>query len=92
VNLFVATASVTGNAKVNASLPAVAKLGVNAANQFQYDVDFDAVYSATGSVVGKATVYYLFGSKTWTSNLVSYSISGTFPIVDLHGCGGNFIY
>lgn len=91
VNLFVATANVTGTATLNASLPLVAKLGVNTANQFKYDVDFDAVYSAAGNVNGSATVYYLFGSNTWTSNLVSYSTSGTFPIVDLHGCGGNFI-
>ena len=92
VNLFVASASVTGNAKVNASLPAVAKLGINTANQFKYDVDFDATYSAIGNVTGKATVYYLFGSKTWTSTLVSYSSSGTFPIVDLHGCSGVFTF
>lgn len=91
VNVYVASFGVSGGATFNASLPLVAGLGVNAANQYTYDVDFDVTLSGSGNVNGSATLHYLFGSKTWTSNLVSYSYSSTFPIVDLHGCGGNFL-
>jgi hypothetical protein len=92
ISIGVASAGVSGTAKVNASLPLVAKLGVNTANQFKYDLDFDATLSAQGNVNGWAKVYYFFGSKQWNTNLVSYSYTGTLPIVDVHGCSGAFTF
>jgi hypothetical protein len=97
VNLVVASAGVTANLNlIKASVPMVAGLKLLPAGSglgtVGYDVDVDAVInSLSGNVQLWAKVWYLFGSKKWTTTIASWSgISATYPIVDVHGCTGAF--
>jgi hypothetical protein len=97
VDLLVAAAGVSANLTlINASLPAVASLSLATAadgkSQFKYDLDLDAsLNTLSGNVQLWAKVWYLFGSKKWTTTVASWSgITATYPIVDVHTCSGKF--
>ena len=97
IDLLVASAGVSANLTlINASLPAVASLSLATAtdgkSQFKYDLDLDAsLNTLSGNVQLWAKVWYLFGSKKWTTTIASWSgITATYPIVDVHGCSGKF--
>ena len=93
INLVVASAGVTANLTlINAAVPAVASMKLLASNQFQYTVDVDAqISSLSGNVQAWAKVWYVFGSKKWTTTIASWSgLTATYPIVDVHGCTGVF--
>lgn len=97
VDLLVAAAGVSANLTlINASLPAVASLSLLTAtdgkSQFRYDLDLDAsLNTLSGNVQLWAKVWYIFGSKKWTTTVASWSgITATYPIVDVHGCSGKF--
>jgi hypothetical protein len=97
VNLVVASAGVAANLNlIKASFPAVAALklvpAANGLGTIGYDVDVDAsINSLSGNVELWAKVWYLFGSKKWTTSIASWSgITATYPIVDVHGCAGSF--
>ena len=97
VDLVVASAGIAANLNlIRMSAPLVAGLRLLPVSTgratFNYDVDFDLVLnSLSGNVELWAKVWYLFGSKKWTTSIASWSgISATYPIVDLRGCGGSF--
>lgn len=97
VNLVVASAGVSANLNlIKASVPAVAGLKLMTAQTGKgtvaYDVDVDAIInSLSGNVQLWAKVWYLFGSKKWTTTIASWSgLSATYPVVDVHGCTGAF--
>lgn len=97
VDLLVAAAGVSANLTlINASLPAQASLTLLTAadgkSQFGYNLDLDAALNTlSGNVQLWAKVWYLFGSKKWTTTVASWSgITATYPIVDVHGCSGKF--
>jgi hypothetical protein len=97
VNLVVASAGVTANLNlINASVPMVAGLTLLPASTgrgtVRYDVDVDAVInSLSGNVQLWAKVWYLFGSKKWTTTIASWSgLTATYPIIDVHGCTASF--
>ena len=93
INLVVASAGVTANLTlINAAVPAVASMKLLGSNQFQYTVDVDAqISSLSGNVQAWAKVWYVFGSKKWTTTIASWSgLTATYPIVDVHGCTGKF--
>ena len=93
INLVVASAGVTANLTlINAAVPAVASMKLLGSNQFQYTVDVDAqISSLSGNVQAWAKVWYVFGSKKWTTTIASWSgVTATYPIVDVHGCTGKF--
>lgn len=95
INLVVASAGVTANLQlINAAVPATASLKFLTSNQFQYTVDVDStVSSLSGNVQAWAKVWYVFGSKKWTTTIASWSgVTGTYPIVDVHGCSGAFTF
>jgi hypothetical protein len=95
INLVVASAGVTANLQlINAAVPATASLKFLTTNQFQYTVDVDStVSSLSGNVQAWAKVWYVFGSKKWTTTIASWSgVTGTYPIVDVHGCSGAFTF
>ena len=95
INLVVASAGVTANLTlINAAVPAVASMKLLGSNQFQYTVDVDAqISSLSGNVQAWAKVWYLFGSKKWTTTIASWSgVTATYPIVDVHGCTGVFTF
>jgi hypothetical protein len=97
VDLLVAAAGVSANLTlINASLPAQASLSLATAadgkSQFRYDLDLDAsLNTLSGNVQLWAKVWYLFGSKKWTTTVASWSgITATYPVVDVHSCSGKF--
>jgi len=97
VDLLVAAAGVSANLTlINASLPAQASLTLLTAadgkSQFGYNLDLDAALNTlSGNVQLWAKVWYIFGSKKWTTTVASWSgITATYPIVDVHGCSGKF--
>lgn len=97
VDLLVASAGVSANLTlIDASLPAVASLSLLTAtdgkSQFKYDLDLDAsLNTLSGNVQLWAKVWYVFGSKKWTTTVASWSgITATYPIVDVHSCSGKF--
>jgi hypothetical protein len=99
IDILVASAGVAASLTlINAAVPATASLkllsAVDGKSQFQYDVDVDAqVSSLSGNVSLWAKVWYLFGSKTWSTTVASWSgVTGTYPVVDVHGCTGKFMF
>ncbi len=81
---------------INASLPSVAALTLKPAldgkSTFSYDLDLDAtVTPLSGSVTLSSKIWYVFGSKKWTTTLANWSgVASTYTIVDVHGCAGKF--
>ncbi len=97
IDLVFAAAGVSANLTlINASLPAVAAVSLKTAadgkSSFSYDLDLDAsLNTLSGSVELWAKVWYIFGSKKWTTTVASWSgLTATYPIVDVHGCAGKF--
>jgi hypothetical protein len=97
VDLIVASAGIAANLDlIRVSAPLVAGLRLVPASTgratFGYDVDFDlALSTLSGNVELWAKVWYLFGSKRWSTSIARWSgFSTTYPIVDLHGCAGSF--
>lgn len=88
VDAVVASAGVTGNLTlIEASTPGSARLGIQP-TYVTYDVDVDLVLkSLSGKIDGWLKVWYLFGSKKWTTTLASWNgVSATYPLVDVNGC------
>jgi hypothetical protein len=88
VDAVVASAGVTGSLTLlTADLPASAVLTIQP-TYIDYDVDADLkLTSMSGRIDLWAKVWYLFGSKKWSTTLATWSgVSATIPVVHTQGC------